>query len=161
MGSVNKVILVGNLGADPELKYTPSNRAVCNLSVATNEVWKDKSGQKQEKTEWHRVTVWGEQAENCSKFLTKGRMVYVEGKLQTRSWDDKDGKKRYSTEVVADRVVFLGGGAGAENGGGGGGGRRSGGGRPGWGEETQQPPSEPSDGGGSGPPPAGDDEIPF
>jgi single-strand DNA-binding protein len=161
MGSVNKVILVGNLGADPELKYTPSNRAVCNLSVATNEVWKDKSGQKQEKTEWHRVTVWGEQAENCSKFLTKGRMVYVEGKLQTRSWDDKDGKKRYSTEVVADRVVFLGGGAGAENGGGGGGGRRAGGGRPGWGEETQQPPSEPSDGGGSGPPPAGDDEIPF
>jgi single-strand DNA-binding protein len=161
MGSVNKVILVGNLGADPELKYTPSNRAVCNLSVATNEVWKDKSGQKQEKTEWHRVTVWGEQAENCSKFLTKGRMVYVEGKLQTRSWDDKDGKKRYSTEVVADRVVFLGGGAGAENGGGGGGGRRAGGGRPGWGEETQPPPSEPSDGGGSGPPPAGDDEIPF
>ena len=161
MGSVNKVILVGNLGADPELKYTPSNRAVCNLSVATNEVWKDKSGQKQEKTEWHRVNVWGEQAENCSKFLTKGRMVYVEGRLQTRSWDDKEGKKRYSTEVVADRVVFLGGGAGAENGGGGGGGRRAGGGRPGWGEETQQPPSEPSDGGGSGPPPAGDDEIPF
>jgi single-strand DNA-binding protein len=161
MGSVNKVILVGNLGADPELKYTPSNRAVCNLSVATNEVWKDKSGQKQEKTEWHRVNVWGEQAENCSKFLAKGRMVYVEGRLQTRSWDDKDGKKRYSTEVVADRVVFLGGGAGAENGGGGGGGRRAGGGRPGWGEETQQPPSEPSDGGGSGPPPAGDDEIPF
>jgi single-strand DNA-binding protein len=161
MGSVNKVILVGNLGADPELKYTPSNRAVCNLSVATNEVWKDKSGQKQEKTEWHRVNVWGEQAENCSKFLAKGRMVYVEGRLQTRSWDDKDGKKRYSTEVVADRVVFLGGGAGAENGGGGGGGRRAGGGRPGWGEETQPPPSEPSDGGGSGPPPAGDDEIPF
>jgi len=125
MGSVNKVILVGNLGADPELKYTPSNRAVCNLSVATNEVWKDKSGQKQEKTEWHRVNVWGEQAENCSKFLSKGRMVYVEGRLQTRSWDDKDGKKRYSTEVVADRVVFLGGGAGAENGGGGGG-RRAG-----------------------------------
>ena len=161
MGSVNKVILVGNLGADPELKYTPSNRAVCNLSVATNEVWKDKSGQKQEKTEWHRVNVWGEQAENCSKFLAKGRMVYVEGRLQTRSWDDNDGKKRYSTEVVADRVVFLGGGAGAENGGGGGGGRRAGGGRPGWGEETQQPPGEPSDGGGSGPPPAGDDEIPF
>ena len=142
MGSVNKVILVGNLGADPELKYTPSNRAVCNLSVATNEVWKDKSGQKQEKTEWHRVTVWGEQAENCSKFLSKGRMVYVEGRLQTRSWDDKEGKKRYSTEVVADRVVFLGGGAGAENGGGGGG-RRAGGGRPGWGEETSRRPANP------------------
>ena len=161
MGSVNKVILVGNLGADPELKYTPSNRAVCNLSVATNEVWKDKSGQKQERTEWHRVIVWAEQAENCSKFLSKGRMVYVEGRLQTRSWDDKDGKKRYSTEIVADREVFLGGGAGAENGGGGGGGaRRTGGARHGWGEETQQAPGEPSDG-GAPPPPAGDDEIPF
>jgi single-strand DNA-binding protein len=160
MGSVNKVILVGNLGADPELKYTPSNRAVCNLSVATNEVWKDKSGQKQEKTEWHRVNVWGEQAEACSKYLTKGRMVYVEGRLQTRSWDDKEGKKRYSTEVVADRVVFLGGGgAGAENGGSGGG-RRSGGARHGWGEENQ-PPSEPNDAGAPPAPPPGDDEIPF
>jgi single-strand DNA-binding protein len=160
MGSVNKVILVGNLGADPELKYTPSNRAVCNLSVATNEVWKDKSGQKQEKTEWHRVTVWGEQAENCSKFLTKGRMVYIEGRIQTRSWDDKEGKKRYSTEVVAERVVFLGGGAGAENGAGGGG-KRSGGTRHGWGEETQPPPSEPNDAGAPPAPPPGDDEIPF
>ena len=160
MGSVNKVILVGNLGADPELKYTPSNRPVCHLSVATNEVWKDKSGQKQEKTEWHRVNVWGDQAENCSKFLSKGRMVYVEGRLQTRSWDDKEGKKRYSTEVVADRVVFLGGGgAGAENGGSGGG-RRSGGARHGWGEENQ-PPSEPNDAGAPPAPPPGDDEIPF
>lgn len=109
MGSVNKVILVGNLGADPELKYTSSNRPVCNLSVATNETYKDKSGQKQEKVEWHRVTVWGDQAENCSKFLAKGRSVYLEGRLQTRSWDDKDGQKRYATEIVADRVVFLGG----------------------------------------------------
>jgi len=157
MGSVNKVILVGNLGADPELKYTPSNRPVCNLSVATNEVWKDKDGKKQEKTEWHRVNVWGEQAENCSKFLSKGRMVYVEGRLQTRSWDDKEGKKRYSTEVVAERVVFLGGGGGAENAGGGGGARPSGGARHGWGEEKQ--PAEPTDPGA--PPPAGDDEIPF
>jgi single-strand DNA-binding protein len=164
MGSVNKVILVGNLGADPELKYTPSNRAVCHLSVATNEVWKDKGGQKQERTEWHRVNVWAEQAETCAKFLTKGRMVYVEGRLQTRSWDDKEGKKRYSTEVVAERVVFLGGGSGAENGGGGGGGAKRPGGRHGWGEEPQ--PSEPGEGGGppsegGGPPPAGDDEIPF
>ena len=110
MGSVNKVILVGNLGADPEVKHTQSNRAVCNLSVATSEQWKDKqSGQKQEKTEWHRVTVWGDQAENCGKYLAKGRMVYVEGKLQTRSYD-KDGQKHYATEVVADRVVFLDGG---------------------------------------------------
>ena len=112
MGSVNKVILIGNLGADPELKYTPSNRPVCNLSLATNEVFKDKSGARQERTEWHRVTVWGEQAEHCSKYLGKGRSVYVEGRLQTRSWDDKEGKKRYSTDVVADRVVFLSDGGG-------------------------------------------------
>ena len=159
MGSVNKVILIGNLGADPELKYTPSNRPVCNLSVATNEVFKDKTGQRQERVEWHRVTVWGDQAENCSKYLAKGRTVYVEGRLQTRSWDDKDGKKRYSTDIVADRVVFLSTG-GAE-----GGARRggAGGGRPSWGEEG--PSSGPPGGGaaepeGHGPPP-GDDDIPF
>ena len=109
MGSVNKVILVGNLGADPELKHTPSNRALCNLRIATTEVFKDKGGQRQEKTEWHRVTVWGDQAENCNKYLAKGRSVYVEGRLQTRSWDDKDGTKKYSTEIVAERVKFLGG----------------------------------------------------
>jgi single-strand DNA-binding protein len=155
MGSVNKVILVGNLGADPELKYTPSNRPVCNLSIATNEVFKDKGGQRQERTEWHRVTVWGEQAENCSKYLAKGRMVYIEGRLQTRSWDDKtDGKKRYSTEIVADRVTFLGGGAE------GGGGRR--GGRP-WGEEgaSSSSASNASEPEGHGPPPPSDDDIPF
>jgi single-strand DNA-binding protein len=156
MGSVNKVILIGNLGADPELKYTPSNRPLCNLSVATNEVFKDKSGQRQERTEWHRVTVWGEQAEHCSKYLSKGRSVYVEGRLQTRSWDDKEGKKRYSTDIVADRVVFLGGASGE-----GGGARRSGGGRS-WGGEEAGPasqssePPEPM----SGPGP-GDDDIPF
>ncbi len=119
MGSVNKVIIVGNLGADPELKYTPSSKAVCNMRVATAEVWKDKSGAKQEKTEWHRVTVWGDMAENCSKYLAKGRSVYVEGRLETRSYD-KDGHKHYSTEIVAERVVFLGGGgersAGAQGG---------------------------------------------
>ena len=154
MGSVNKVILVGNLGADPELKYTPSNRPVCNLSVATNEVWKDKGGQKQERVEWHRVNVWGDQAETCSKYLTKGRMVYVEGRIQTRSWDDKEGKKRYTTEVVADRVVFLGGqGPGAEGAGGGGGGAK----KRGWGEESQTPAAAD---GPSGPPPS-DDDIPF
>ena len=156
MGSVNKVILVGNLGADPELKYTPSNRPVCNLSVATNEVWKDKAGQKQERVEWHRVTVWGDQAEHCSKYLAKGRMVYVEGRIQTRSWDDKEGKKRYTTEVVADRVVFLGGqGPGAEGAGGGGGG--GGAKKRGWGEEAQTPAAAD---GPSGPPPS-DDDIPF
>ena len=107
MGSVNKVILVGNLAADPELKYTPSSRPLCNLRIATTEVFKDKSGQRQEKTEWHRVIVWGDQAENCSKYLAKGRPVYIEGRLQTRSYD-KDGQKHYVTDVVADRVVFLG-----------------------------------------------------
>ena len=158
MGSVNKVILVGNLGADPELKYTPSNRPVCNLNVATNEVWKDKSGQKQERVEWHRVNVWGDQAEHCSKYLSKGRQVYIEGKLQTRKWQDKEGKDRYSTEVVADRVVFLGGqGTGAENGGSGGG--SSGGARRrGWSEESPQAPAAADS--PSGPPP-GDDDVPF
>lgn len=109
MGSVNRVILVGNLGADPELKYTPSSKAVCNMSVATTETWKDKGGAKQEKTEWHRITVWGDLAENCSKYLAKGRSVYVEGKLQTRSYE-KDGQKHYATDIVASNVVFLGGG---------------------------------------------------
>jgi len=109
MASVNKVILIGNLGADPELKYTPSNRAVCNLRLATNEYFKDKSGQRQARTEWHRVTVWGEQAETCNNYLAKGRTVYIEGRLQTRSWDDKEGNKRFMTDIVADRVQFLGG----------------------------------------------------
>jgi single-strand DNA-binding protein len=154
MGSVNKVILIGNLGADPELKYTPSNRPVCNLSLATNEVFKDKTGQRQERTEWHRVTVWGDQAENCSKYLAKGRTVYVEGRLQTRSWDDKEGKKRYSTDVVADRVVFLsGGGGGAE------GAARRPGGRP-WGDESPSPSPAAAEPEGGSPPP-GDDDIPF
>jgi single-strand DNA-binding protein len=157
MGSVNKVILIGNLGADPELKYTPSSRPVCNLNLATNEVFKDKNGQRQERTEWHRVTVWGEQAENCSKYLAKGRSVYIEGRLQTRSWDDKEGKKRYTTEVVADRVVFMGGGAPGE----GGARRAGGGGRPGPGEEGHAPgPAGGDPEGPTGPPPS-DDDIPF
>lgn len=115
MGSVNKVILVGNLGADPELKYTPANKALCNMRIATTEVWKDKSGAKQEKTEWHRVTVWGDTAENAQKYLAKGRSVYIEGRLQTRSYD-KDGHKHYATDIVADKVIFLGGGKGEEGG---------------------------------------------
>lgn len=115
MASVNKVILIGNLGADPELRYTPNgNRAVCNLRIATSETFKDKAGNKQEQVEWHRVTVWGDQAEACHKYLSKGRSVYVEGRLQTRSWDDKDGTKKYSTDIVADRVLFLGGGKGEQ-----------------------------------------------
>ena len=158
MGSVNKVILIGNLGADPELKYTPSNRPLCNLRIATTEVFKDKSGQRQEKTEWHRVTVWGDQAENCNKYLAKGRSVYVEGRLQTRSYD-KDGQKHYATDIVADRVVFLGSGGG----GGGGEGRGGGGGRPGggFGGRGDSGPDEPMESGGGGAPGPSDDDIPF
>jgi single-strand DNA-binding protein len=112
-GSVNKVIILGNLGANPELKYLPSGQPVCEMRVATSEVFKDKNDQRQERTEWHRIVVWGKTGENCAKYLTKGQQVYLEGRLQTRSWDDKDGNKRYSTEIVADQVVFLrGGGAG-------------------------------------------------
>ena len=113
MGSVNKVILVGRLGQNPEVRYTPSGSAVANFSVATNEAWQDKSGQKQERTEWHRIVVWGKLAELCSKYLEKGRQCYVEGRLQTRSWQDKDGQTKYSTEVQAQTVQFLGGQAGA------------------------------------------------
>jgi single-strand DNA-binding protein len=164
MGSINKVILIGNLGADPELKYTPSSRALCNLRVATTEVFKDKSGTRQERTEWHRVTVWGEQAENCSKYLAKGRSVYIEGKLQTRSYE-KEGQKHYATDVVADRVVFLGGGGpgggpGASAGGEGGG-RRGGGGGGGGGSRPEGGGDDMDLGGGGGPPSGGDDDIPF
>ena len=108
MASVNKVILIGNLGRDPEVKYTQTGTAVANLNVATNEVWTDKAGQKQERTEWHRVVVWGKQAQIVGEHLAKGKQVYVEGSLQTRSWDDRDGNKRYTTEVRAVRVLMLG-----------------------------------------------------
>ena len=111
--SVNKVILVGRLGQDPEIKYTPSGAAVCNFTLATSESWADKSGQKQEKTEWHRVVVWGKLAELCNQYLAKGRQAYLEGSLQTRSWDDKQGQKRYTTEINARTVQFLGGNASA------------------------------------------------
>lgn len=173
MASVNKVILIGNLGAKPELKYLPSGQGVCEMRLATTDRWQDKNGQKQERTEWHRVVVWGKTAENCAQYLDKGRSVYVEGRLQTRSWDDKDGNKRYSTEVVADRVQFLGGGGGGGGegggGGGGGGGRSFGGGGGGGGGggfgggggsrgpsgPGPQHDAPPDFGGG------GDDDIPF
>jgi single-strand DNA-binding protein len=112
MGSVNKVILVGNLGRDAELRYTPGGAAVATLNMATTEVWNDKAGQKQEKTEWHRVVLWGKSAETLSEYLTKGKQIYVEGRLQTRQWDDKDGNKRYTTEIRGDRIVLLSGGGG-------------------------------------------------
>lgn len=153
-GSVNKVILIGNLGANPELKYLPSGQAVCEMRIATNESFTDKQGVKQDRTEWHRVVVWGKQAENCSQYLTKGRQAYIEGRLQTRSWDDKEGQKRYTTEIVAQQVQFLGGGGGEAGGrapgGAGGGSSRHGGG--------DEPP--PDFGGGS---PDGnpDNNIPF
>ena len=118
MASVNKVILVGNLGRDPELRYIPSGQAVANFTLATNEKWRDKEGNNQERTEWHRIVVWGKSAENCAQFLQKGRSVYVEGKLQTQEWEDKDGNKRKTTEIVAQTVQFLGGRGGSGSSGG-------------------------------------------
>ena len=109
MASVNKVILIGNLGRDPEVRYLPSGDAVANLNIATTEKWKDKSGEQQEQTEWHRVAFFGRQAEICGEYLKKGSSVYIEGRLQTRKWTDKDGVERYSTEIRGDRMQMLGG----------------------------------------------------
>ena len=103
--SINKVMLIGRLGQDPELKYTPSGAAVCNFSMATSDSWTDKAGQKQERTEWHRIVVWGKLAELCNQYLAKGRQAFVEGSLQTRSWE-KDGKKSYATEVIMENFQF-------------------------------------------------------
>ena len=137
---VNKVILVGNLGKDPEVRFTPNGQALAKFPVATTEKWRDQQGQMQERTEWHNVVVWGKQAENCGQYLAKGRQVYVEGRIQTRSWDDKDGNKRYATDIVAQNVRFLGGGRGAP-------------------QETgvSLPPGEDA----PPPPPSQDDDIPF
>lgn len=182
-GGVNKVILVGYLGADPDMRYTPSGQGVCELRLATSESWNDKNGQRQERTEWHRIVVWGKRAEVCSKYLSKGRQVFVEGRIQTRNYDDKEGTKRYITEIIANDVQFLGGGSrdgeggGPAGGGGGGGGQRGGGGDGGGGGVgprggggggggggDQGPPPSDNDfggygggGGGGGP----DDDIPF
>jgi single-strand DNA-binding protein len=150
MGSVNKVILVGNLGRDAELRYTPGGAAVATLNMATTEVWNDKSGQRQEKTEWHRVVLWGKTAESLNEYLTKGKQIYVEGRLQTRQWDDKDGNKRYTTEIRGDRVVLLGGGRG----GGGGSYSQGGSAERGGGGEFGAPGPE-------GSAPLTDDDIPF
>jgi single-strand DNA-binding protein len=152
MGSVNKVILVGNLGRDAELRYTPGGAAIATINMATTEVWNDKAGQRQEKTEWHRVVLWGKQAESLAEYLTKGKQIYIEGRLQTRQWDDKDGNKRYTTEIRGDRIVLLGGGSGR-----GGGGMSRGGG-----EESFGSPA-PASGHGQDMPdqPLTDDDIPF
>src|SRR4051812_1044166 len=112
MASVNKVILVGNLGKDPEVRYTPGGQAVAKFPLATTDNWSDQSGQRQERTEWHNVVVWGKTAENCGQYLAKGRQVYLEGAIRSRSYDDKEGNKRYITEIVAQRIQFLGGGGG-------------------------------------------------
>ena len=105
--SLNKALIIGNLGEEPQLKHLPSGNAVTNFSVATTENWNSKDGEKKSKTEWHKITVFGKQAENCSKYLSKGSKVYVEGKITTRSWEDKEGKKRYTTEINANTVQFL------------------------------------------------------
>jgi single-strand DNA-binding protein len=148
MASVNKVILIGNLGRDPELRYTQNGQAVVNFTLATTENWNDRSsGEKIERTEWHRVVAWGRLAETCAQYLAKGRSVYVEGRLQTREWEDREGQKRRTTEVNAQTVQFLGGRGGA----GGGGGRAA-------------PDEGPGAQGGDEPtsaPPADDDAIPF
>jgi single-strand DNA-binding protein len=159
MASVNKVILVGNLGNDPELRYTPGGQAVCDLRIATTESFTGRDGEKKENTEWHSVVVWGKQAENCSKYLSKGRQAYVEGRLRTRTWDDKEtGKKNYKTEIVAQIVQFLGGAPGGERG------ERGGRGAAPKGADRSAPPDRgdeaPPDDMGA-PPTGGDDEIPF
>ena len=127
MASINKVILIGNLGRDPEVRYTPSGAAVCNVSVATTRNWKDKaSGDKVEETEWHRVVFYDRLAEIAGEYLRKGRPVYVEGRLKTRKWQDKDGKDTYTTEIVAEQMQLLGGRDGGGGGGGYGGGAPAG-----------------------------------
>jgi single-strand DNA-binding protein len=115
MASVNKVILIGNLGKDPEIRYMPSGDALASFSIATTETWKDKSGEKQEKTEWHRISMFGRQAEIAGEYLKKGSSVYLEGRLQTRKWQNKEGQDQYTTEVVADRMQMLGGRSGGGN----------------------------------------------
>jgi single-strand DNA-binding protein len=108
MASLNKALLIGNLGKDPELRYTPSGKAVAIFSIATTNQWKDKDGQKQERTDWHNIVVWGRQAEIAKDYLRKGKQIYLEGRIQTRNYDDKDGNKRWITEIVADRFLMLG-----------------------------------------------------
>ena len=152
-GSVNKVILIGRLGADPEVRYTPAGMPVANFRIATSENWNDKQGQRQERTEWHRIVVWGKLAELCGQYLAKGRQIYVEGRIQTRQWEDRDKNKRFTTEIQAREVTFLGG-------------RGEGG-------DAKRAPAAAETGaekGGSaieepgfdyGPPPMSDDDVPF
>lgn len=159
MGSLNKATLIGNLGKDSELRYTAGGTPVANFSLATTDTWNDKDGNRQEKTEWHRINVWGKTAETLNQYLTKGKQIYLEGRIETRKWQDKEGQDRYTTEIVANRIVLLSGGGGGE----GGGQRRSGGGR------GRQAPKEfgdevPGDGFDDAPaeqPAISEDDIPF
>ena len=141
MASLNKVILIGNLGRDPEVRYTQNGLAVANFTLATNEAWTDKGGEKQERTEWHRIVVWGKQAEIVREHLAKGKQVYVEGSLQTRQWDDREGNKRQTTEIKAQRVLMLG--------------------RPEPGEARMTSVAAPEAAGDETAPPPADDDIPF
>jgi single-strand DNA-binding protein len=152
MASVNKVILIGNLGRDPEVRYMPSGDAVATLNVATTDKWKDKNGEAQEQTEWHRVAFFGRQAEICGEYLRKGSQIYVEGRLQTRKWTDKEGNERYTTEIRGDRMQMLGGRGGGQ------------------GEPTMREPESSTAATPAGKPPTGkktgsfddlDDDIPF
>ena len=150
MASLNRVTLIGNLGGDPELRYTASGVPVATFNLATNETWKDKDGNEQKKTEWHRIQCWRRNAEIASEFLAKGRQVYLEGKLETRKWEDKKGETRYTTEIVVDRLILLPSGSGK-------------------GGDFMPPPPDDNDAPpdrGSAPPsapatPASDDDLPF
>lgn len=154
MASVNKVLIIGNLGKDPETRFLPNGDAVCSMVVATSESWKDKqTGEKRESTEWHRVSAFRKLAEICGEYLKKGASVYIEGKLKTRKWQDKDGNDRYTTEIHADEMRMLGG-------------RREGSDDSGYNEPTRQQPRQSGGGGGNAPakkdPWEGmDDDIPF
>lgn len=139
--SVNKVILIGNLGKDPEVRFTTNGRAVARFPIATSEVWTDANGNRQERTEWHNIIVWGKQGETCAQYLAKGRQVFIEGSIRTRSYDDKSGNKRYVTEIVAQRVRFLGGGGGTR--------------------VPMEPEAEPAAETPGGQPPPLDDDVPF
>ncbi len=151
MAGVNKAILVGNLGRDPELRHTQNGQAVVNFTLATSENWTDKNGERVERTEWHRIVVWGKTGEMCAQYLSKGRTVYVEGRIQTREWEDKDGNKRYTTEINAQTVNFIG--------------PRTRSGEPGAGDYATGGPDAGGPGAsGAGPAdagPPGDDDIPF
>jgi len=141
MASINKAILIGNLGSDPELRYTSNGTAVASFNIATTERFKDKSGEQQERTEWHSIVCWGRMGELANEYLRKGRSVYIEGRIQTRNYEDKDGIKRYKTEIVAQQMQFLGGRGQEEQ-------------RTGSSGDTSSVPSEPEI-------PADDDDLPF